>query len=89
MYMAAHQILLYMYMFIHTHVCGSSMLLDVCGCAKSPGLCLCESVDDDRLASSSWTHYHNCVSGQHGLIQLNNLVSLHTHTHTHTEYSGN
>ena len=42
-----------------------------------PGLRLGECVDDDRLASSGWAHYHTRVPRQHCFIQLDHLIRLH------------
>ena len=41
-----------------------------------PCLCLSERVDDNCFSASSGTHDHSCVTCQHGLIHLNNFVSL-------------
>ena len=41
-----------------------------------PRLCLSEGVDDNCFTASSGTHDHGCVTRQHGLIHLNNFISL-------------
>ena len=67
-------IIIYAPLCMEVHQC----YLYTCSCIFFLLLCLSsgQGVDDNGLATSSWTHNHSGVPRQHCLVQLDNLISL-------------